>query len=42
MSKNVEELLKILQKQQVIVAYCCCGNKKNSIYILLKCKGATV
>lgn len=33
MSKNVEELLKILQKQQVIVAYCCCGNKKQHLHL---------
>jgi len=32
MSKNekVKALLEKLEKEQVIVAYCCCGNKKTT------------
>lgn len=25
---NVEAMLKELQEKQIIVAYCCCGNKR--------------
>lgn len=29
-NKNVEALLKELQKKQLVIAYCCCGTKKTT------------